>query len=67
MRYDYKCAACGHEEEHVHPMVDDALTDCPACGVDSYYKVLYPTKTLFIGDGWDANNKDGRYHIKGGT
>lgn len=48
-------------------MVDDALTDCPACGVDSYYKVLYPTKTLFIGDGWDANSKDGRYHIKGGT
>lgn len=68
MRYDYKCNACGHESEEVHPMEQDALSFCPVCDAEEYRKVIsYAPKTLFIGDGWETNHKSGRYHPKGGT
>jgi putative FmdB family regulatory protein len=68
MRYDYKCIACGHEAEEVHPMNQDALTLCPICCIDgAYHKVIYATPVMFVGEGWETNSKSGRYHPKGGT
>ncbi len=29
--YDYRCQACGHEFEEFQSMLDDPLTQCPAC------------------------------------
>jgi putative FmdB family regulatory protein len=68
MKYDYKCIACGHAAEEVHPMADASLTQCPVCLIEGVYrKVIYATPTLFKGEGWETNDKSGRYHPKGGS
>ncbi len=38
--YEYRCAACGHQKDHLQKMSDPALTTCPACGTENYAKQL---------------------------
>ena len=32
--YEYRCAACGHQDEHLQKVSDAPLTVCPVCGKD---------------------------------
>jgi len=38
--YEYRCAACGHQDEHLQKVADAPLTKCPACGKPKYQKQL---------------------------
>lgn len=50
--YAYRCAACGHEGEHMQKMADAALTECPTCKADSYQKQLTAAGFQLKGSGW---------------
>ena len=34
--YEYRCAACGHQEDHLQKLSEAPLTKCPACGKKKY-------------------------------
>jgi putative FmdB family regulatory protein len=38
--YEYRCAACGHQEEHLQKISEKPLAACPACGKRAYKKML---------------------------
>ncbi len=38
--YEYRCAVCGHQDEHLQKVSDAQLTVCPACGKPKYQKQL---------------------------
>lgn len=50
--YEYRCDACGVQNEHLQKMSDAALTDCPSCGSQSYSKVLTAAGFQLKGSGW---------------
>jgi putative FmdB family regulatory protein len=50
--YAYKCASCGHAEDVMQKMSDDALTQCPACGADTYAKQVTAPNFALKGTGW---------------
>ena len=49
--YTYKCDSCGHGFEAVQRFADDALTECPDCGM-SIRRVIQPVGVVFKGSGW---------------
>jgi putative FmdB family regulatory protein len=54
--YDYKCAACGHREEHLQKVSEAPLTQCPACGKEQYQKQLSAAGFQLKGSGWYATD-----------
>lgn len=50
--YAYRCAACGHSDEHIQKMSDDTLTVCPTCHLASYEKQLTAAGFQLKGNGW---------------
>ena len=59
--YEYRCAACGHQEEHLQKVSEAPLTVCPACGKPQYRKQLSAAGFQLKGTGWYATD------FKGGT
>lgn len=59
--YEYRCDSCGHQKEHLQKMSDPALTTCPACGQETYGKLLSAAGFQLKGSGWYATD------FKGGT
>lgn len=57
--YEYRCDACGHQKEHLQKMDAPALTTCPACGKDSYSKMLSAAGFQLKGSGWYATDFKG--------
>ena len=54
--YEYKCAACGHGEEHLQKVSEKPLTKCPACGKRKYKKQLSAAGFQLKGSGWYATD-----------
>ena len=54
--YEYRCAACGHQEDHLQKLADAALTKCPACGKKKYRKQLTAAGFQLKGSGWYATD-----------
>ena len=50
--YAYRCASCGHAQDHLQKISDDALTACPACGAASYAKQVTAAGFQLKGSGW---------------
>jgi putative FmdB family regulatory protein len=50
--YAYKCATCGHADDVMQKMSDDALTKCPACGAETYAKQVTAPNFALKGSGW---------------
>jgi len=50
--YAYKCASCGHADDVMQKMSDDALTKCPACGAEAYSKQVTAPNFALKGSGW---------------
>jgi len=50
--YAYKCATCGHADDVMQKMSDDALTKCPACGAETYSKQVTAPNFALKGSGW---------------
>ena len=54
--YEYRCEACGHQEEHLQKLSDKPLVSCPACGKRSYKKQLSAAGFQLKGSGWYATD-----------
>jgi len=57
--YEYKCSACGHQEDHLQKLSEPALTKCPACGKKKYEKQLTAAGFQLKGSGWYASDFKG--------
>ncbi len=57
--YEYKCAACGHQDDHLQKMSEAPLTKCPACGKKKYAKQLTAAGFQLKGSGWYASDFKG--------
>lgn len=57
--YEYRCAACGHQDEHLQKVSDAPLTKCPACGRAKYQKQLSAAGFQLKGTGWYATDFKG--------
>lgn len=57
--YEYRCADCGHQQEHLQKMSDAPLSVCPACGQSSYGKLLSAAGFHLKGSGWYATDFKG--------
>ena len=57
--YEYRCAACGHQDEHLQKVSDAPLTKCPACGKPRYQKQLSAAGFQLKGTGWYATDFKG--------
>jgi putative FmdB family regulatory protein len=57
--YEYRCSACGHQEDHLLRLSDAPLTKCPACGKKKYEKQLTAAGFQLKGSGWYASDFKG--------
>src|SRR4029077_4921479 len=57
--YEYRCSACGHQEDHLLKLSDAPLTKCPACGKKKYEKQLTAAGFQLKGSGWYASDLKG--------
>jgi putative FmdB family regulatory protein len=57
--YEYKCSACGHQEDHLQKLSEAPLTKCPACGKKKYAKQLTAAGFQLKGSGWYASDFKG--------
>lgn len=57
--YEYRCDSCGSQKEHLQKMSDPQLTTCPACGQESYNKLLSAAGFQLKGNGWYATDFKG--------
>jgi len=54
--YEYRCAECGHQEEHLQKVSERPLSKCPACGKKAYKKQLTAAGFQLKGSGWYATD-----------
>jgi putative FmdB family regulatory protein len=57
--YEYRCSACGHQDEHLQKVSEAPLTECPACGKSEYRKQLSAAGFQLKGTGWYATDFKG--------
>ena len=57
--YEYRCAACGHQDDHLQKVSETPLTKCPACGKKKYQKQLTAAGFQLKGSGWYASDFKG--------
>lgn len=50
--YEYECKSCGHRQEAMQKMSDDALVDCPECGKPELKKLISAAGFRLKGGGW---------------
>ena len=54
--YEYRCSACGSQQEYLQKMNDAPLTDCPECGKRSLSKMVTAAGFQLKGSGWYATD-----------
>ena len=57
--YEYRCAACDHQDDHLQKVSEAPLTKCPACGRKKYQKQLTAAGFQLKGSGWYASDFKG--------
>jgi putative FmdB family regulatory protein len=57
--YEYRCSACGHQQDHLQKVSEAPLTKCPACGRKKYEKQLTAAGFHLKGSGWYATDFKG--------
>jgi putative FmdB family regulatory protein len=58
--YEYRCAECGHQEEHLQKVSERPLSACPSCGKRAYKKLLSAAGFQLKGSGWYATDFRGK-------
>lgn len=54
--YEYRCDACGHQEEFLQKVSEPPLTECPACRKPTFSKLLSAAGFQLKGSGWYATD-----------
>jgi putative FmdB family regulatory protein len=54
--YEYRCASCGFQKEHLQKLGDAPLSVCPECGQSAYEKQLSAAGFQLKGSGWYATD-----------
>ena len=54
--YEYRCEACGHQDDHLQKISEPQLTVCPACSKPTYKKMLSAAGFQLKGSGWYATD-----------
>ena len=54
--YEYRCAACGHQQEFLQKASDAPLTVCTKCGKESFSKMVTAAGFQLKGSGWYATD-----------
>jgi putative FmdB family regulatory protein len=57
--YEYRCAECGHQAEHLQKLSEPPLTVCTACGKPALTKLLSAAGFQLKGSGWYATDFKG--------
>jgi len=57
--YEYRCGACGWQQEILQKMSDAPLKDCPECGKPSVNKMVTAAGFQLKGSGWYATDFKG--------
>lgn len=57
--YAYQCESCGHAKDVLQKMSDVPLTQCPACGAETFKKQLTAAGFQLKGSGWYATDFKG--------
>jgi len=58
--YEYRCAACGHQQEFLQKASDAPLTVCTQCGKESFSKMVTAAGFQLKGSGWYATDFKGK-------
>jgi putative FmdB family regulatory protein len=54
--YEYRCSACGSQQEVLQKMSEAPLTDCPECGKPTLTKMVSAAGFQLKGSGWYATD-----------
>tara|TARA_R110001606_G_scaffold362610_1_gene516429 strand:- start:117 stop:470 length:354 start_codon:yes stop_codon:yes gene_type:complete len=64
--YGYRCAECGHQKDVLQKLSDAPLTQCPACGAQSFSKEVSAPAFQLKGTGWYVTDfRDGNKQPSG--
>jgi putative FmdB family regulatory protein len=50
--YEYECKSCGHQQDILQKMSDEALTVCTKCGESTFAKKISAAGFRLKGGGW---------------
>ena len=54
--YEYRCLECGFQDEYLQKLTEPQLTVCPACGKETFKKLLLAAGFQLKGSGWYATD-----------
>jgi len=54
--YEYRCEACGHQEEFLRKVSEPPIAKCPSCGKKKFRKLLSAAGFQLKGSGWYATD-----------
>ena len=57
--YEYRCAACGFQDEFLQKVAERPLKVCPSCGKAKFQKMLSAPGFQLKGSGWYATDFKG--------
>lgn len=54
--YEYRCSACGYQNEYLQRMGDAPLAECPECSKRTFNKMVTAAGFHLKGSGWYATD-----------
>jgi putative FmdB family regulatory protein len=54
--YEYRCSACGYQNDYLQKISDPLLADCPECGKSTLVKQVTAAGFQLKGTGWYATD-----------
>lgn len=54
--YEYRCSACGFQNDYLQKLSEPQLTDCPECGKGTFSKQVTAAGFQLKGTGWYATD-----------
>ena len=54
--YEYRCSACGFQNDYLQKLSEPPLTDCPECGKATFAKQVTAAGFQLKGTGWYATD-----------
>jgi putative FmdB family regulatory protein len=54
--YEYRCTACGYQNDYLQKISEPPLSDCPECGKSTFSKQVTAAGFQLKGTGWYATD-----------